>query len=111
MTDAGRPERASVVPFLRVRDARASAEWYARLGFAVDWEHRFEAGLPLFVALVRDGGRIFLSEPGDAPVNGLVYLYADPRELGCEHTLTDCGMVEAELVDPDGNRIRVGAPA
>lgn len=105
-------ELAGVVPFLRVRDARATAAWYARLGFAIEWEHRFKPGLPLFVAIVRDGARIFLSEhTGDAPVKGLVYLYADPRELGLEHTLTDYGMVEAEVVDPDGNRLRVGAPA
>ena len=35
---------SDVVPFLRVRDAEASAAWYARLGFEIEWTHRFDEG-------------------------------------------------------------------
>ena len=39
-----------VAPFLRVADAEASVEWYARLGFSVAWRTHAEPHLPLFVA-------------------------------------------------------------
>ena len=31
-----------VIPVLRVSDAVAAAAWYQRLGFAQEWEFRFE---------------------------------------------------------------------
>src|SRR5439155_5118658 len=46
---------SDVVPFLRVRDAEASAAWYARLGFEVEWTHRFDENLPLFVSVCKAG--------------------------------------------------------
>ncbi|MFF0541173.1 glyoxalase superfamily protein, partial [Streptomyces coelicoflavus] len=42
-----------VIPILRVEDAAAAVVWYERLGFAKQWEHRFEAGLPAFVEVAR----------------------------------------------------------
>ena len=105
-----------VVPFLRVADAEASATWYARLGFEIEWRHRFEPGLPLFVAL-RDGeASIFLSEHrGDARPDTLLYLYVDDidavaHEFSAEVTEAPYGMREVHLSDPDGNRLRLGAP-
>lgn len=38
-----------VIPILRVKDAAAAVAWYERLGFAKQWEHRFEPGFPAFV--------------------------------------------------------------
>jgi hypothetical protein len=35
-----------VIPVLRVSDAAAAAAWYQRLGFAQEWEFRFEPGFP-----------------------------------------------------------------
>ncbi|MET7802392.1 glyoxalase superfamily protein, partial [Streptomyces decoyicus] len=56
-----------IIPILRVEDAAAAVEWYERLGFAKQWEHRFETGLPAFVEVARGGVRLFLSEhEGDA---------------------------------------------
>ena len=109
----GESDLRGVVPVLRIADARVAAAWYERLGFEVEWEHRFEPGLPLFVSIRRGDARIFLSEhTGDAPQNGLVYLYVDDlSSIGIEGEATEYGMVEAELVDPDGNRIRDGARA
>jgi catechol 2,3-dioxygenase-like lactoylglutathione lyase family enzyme len=107
---------SGAVPFLRVRDAEASADWYRRLGFEVDWTHRFEPGLPLFVAIRNGPARLFLSEhEGDAVPRTLVYLYVDDadelaRTLGEQAEDTPYGMRELELADPDGNRLRIGSP-
>jgi catechol 2,3-dioxygenase-like lactoylglutathione lyase family enzyme len=105
-----------VVPFLRVRDAEASAEWYARLGFEVEWRHRFAPHLPLFASIRRAdlAWRIFLSEhEGDARPGALLYLYADDvdaiaAEFGVGAEEAPYGAREVELVDPDGNRLRIG---
>ena len=51
------------VPILRVKDAQASAKFYREaLGFKVDWEHRFEPGLPLYLQISKDGCVLHLSE-------------------------------------------------
>ena len=103
-----------VVPFLRVADAEASASWYARLGFEIEWTHRFAEGLPLFIGIVNDGARIFLSEhTGDARPDTLLYLYVDDidvvaREFDVDVDEAEYGMREIALTDPDGNRLRVG---
>jgi catechol 2,3-dioxygenase-like lactoylglutathione lyase family enzyme len=109
---------SDVVPFLRVRDAEASAAWYERLGFEIEWTHRFEEGLPLFVSIVKAGeSRIFLSEhEGDARPDTLLYLYVDDLDaiagkFGAPIHTAEYGMREVELTDPDGNRLRVGSPA
>jgi catechol 2,3-dioxygenase-like lactoylglutathione lyase family enzyme len=108
---------ASLVPFLRAADARSSAEWWARLGFEVEWEHRFAPDLPLFLALRRGDDMLFLSEHrGDARPDTLLYLYVDDAdavaaEFGASAEDTPWGTRELELRDPDGNRVRVGARA
>ncbi len=33
-----------ITPILRTDDAETALAWYARLGFAKEWEHRFELG-------------------------------------------------------------------
>lgn len=65
----------TVIPQLRTTNARRSLEFYVSgLGFAVDWEHRFEAGLPLFMQLTRSGQTIFLTEhTEDCEVGGAAY--------------------------------------
>jgi hypothetical protein len=44
-----------VIPILHVADAAAAVRWYERLGFARQWEHRFEPGLPAFVEVAGAG--------------------------------------------------------
>ncbi len=106
-----------VVPFLRVADAEASAEWYARLGFSIEWRTRAQPHLPLFVAISKGDARIFLSEhTGDAHPDGLLYLYVDDVDavaaaFGTAAELAYYGMREIEVTDPDGNRLRIGTPA
>ena len=106
-----------VAPFLRVADAEASAEWYARLGFSVAWRTRAQPHLPLFVAIENGDALIFLSEhTGDAHPDGLLYLYVDDvdaiaAEFGETAELAYYGMRELEVEDPDGNRLRIGTRA
>jgi uncharacterized glyoxalase superfamily protein PhnB len=50
-------------PILRIFDEAKAREFYVDfLGFRVDWEHRFEEGLPLYMQISKDGCIIHLSE-------------------------------------------------
>ena len=52
-----------VVPILRIFDIAKADEFYLGfLGFAVDWDHRFEPGLPLYRRVSRGGLVLHLSE-------------------------------------------------
>ena len=55
-------------PILRIFDEDIAREFYVGfLGFKVDWEHRFEPGLPLYMQVSRDGCQLHLSgHHGDA---------------------------------------------
>jgi catechol 2,3-dioxygenase-like lactoylglutathione lyase family enzyme len=106
-----------VIPFVRVTDAHASADWYRRLGFQREWAHQFGPEFPVTVAVSRGGpgSWIFLSEhEGDATPDALVYVRvadvdAIAAELGAD--VADRGWArEIEVVDPDGNRVRIGTP-
>jgi catechol 2,3-dioxygenase-like lactoylglutathione lyase family enzyme len=105
-----------VIPILRVADAVAAVEWYGRLGFAQEWVHRFEPGMPAFVSVARGRVRLFLSEHrGDARPDTLVYLRVDAvetiaDEFGATVEEAPWGAREIELRDPDGNRLRIGTP-
>jgi len=102
-----------ITPILRTDDAETALAWYARLGSAKEWEHRFELGFPLFVSISRGPMRIFLSEhKGDARPDTLVYLSvhdidAVATEFGLTVQQAPWGP-EVELRDPDGNRLRIG---
>lgn len=104
------------IPVLRVTDALATAEWYRRLGFEVEFEHRFGPEFPLFLGIVRDGIRLFLSEHrGDAVPHTLVYLRL--RDIDGVALEFDTEVIEQDwarevhLTDPGGNRLRIGWPA
>lgn len=102
-----------LVPILYVRDGQLSAGWYARLGFAVEGEHRFAPGLPLYLFLRRGTSALHLSEHrGDAQPGTLLYFYVrDVEEIALEFnaTIEDQPWArEVQLTDPDGNRLRIG---
>jgi len=103
-------------PRLPVQDAERAVAWYARLGFRTEWEHRFEPGLPAYVSIARGELRIHLSEhSGDARPETLVYVWLDDvdevsAEFGVPVEEEPWGR-EVSLVDPDGNRLRIGGLA
>lgn len=113
-------EFAQPTPILRMFDIGKAREFYVDyLGFAVRWEHRFDADSPLYMEIARGGCTIHLSEHyGDCtPVSALRIEVSDVRELhkalqakryryynpGCEPT--PWGTVEVCLQDPFGNRL------
>ena len=108
------------VPILRSFDeARARAFYLDYLGFSVDWEHRFEPALPLYMQLSRDGCLLHLSEHhGDAcPGAALRIACADLPALHAElrakvYGCARPGIVETPwetremtLHDPFGSRL------
>lgn len=68
-----------VIPVLRMFDVPKAREFYLGfLGFAVDWEHRFEPGLPLYMQVSREGCALHLSEHhGDACPGATVRIAID----------------------------------
>ncbi len=113
-----------VVPALRITDYERSKSYYvAKLGFVVEWEHHFEAHLPVFMSVVRDEMRLYLSQhSGDCQVGGLVHFvipdvdawYEEFRERGAavaEAPNNDLGFRNMTVVDPDGNQLRFMEPS
>jgi catechol 2,3-dioxygenase-like lactoylglutathione lyase family enzyme len=104
-----------VIPILRTDNADAAVEWYRRLGFIKESEHRFGPGMPAFVSVVRGKLKLFLSEhAGDARPDTLIYLRlrdvdALAVEFGVEVEEAPWAR-EIQLRDPDGNRVRIGTP-
>lgn len=64
----------TTVPILRIFDERKAKEFYVDfLGFTVDWEHRFEEGLPLYMQVSKNDCLIHLSEHhGDCTPGGAI---------------------------------------
>jgi uncharacterized glyoxalase superfamily protein PhnB len=111
---------SSPIPILRIFDEAKAREFYVDfLGFAIDWSHRFEEDLPLYMQVSRDGCRIHLSEhhgdccPGAAIRIEVVDVDAFERELldkrygyarpGLE--ATPWNTREMAVKDPFGNRL------
>jgi uncharacterized glyoxalase superfamily protein PhnB len=109
------------VPILRIFDAAKAREFYVEfLGFRVDWEHRFEPGMPLYMQVSRDGLALHLSEhhgdacPGStifARVTGLDDFHREITAKGCGYLRpgiedTFYGARCMTVIDPFGNRIR-----
>jgi catechol 2,3-dioxygenase-like lactoylglutathione lyase family enzyme len=88
-----------VIPTLRMFDVAKAQEFYlGYLGFAVDFEHRFEPELPLFMQVSRGDARLYLSEHhGDG-------------SPGCHVTIEMTGVADyhAELAAKNYNYMRPG---
>ena len=110
----------AVTPILRIFDEAKAREFYVDfLGFQVDWEHRFEPALPLYLQVSRDGCVLHLSEhhgdccPGAALRIQVEDIDAYQRELiakqygyarpGVEDT--PWGSRDMSVKDPFGNRL------
>lgn len=74
----------ATIPILRTFPGEEARRFYLDfLGFQLDWEHRFEAGMPLYQQVSRDGCVLHLSEHhGDASPGSTVRVQiADVRAL------------------------------
>lgn len=119
-------EYGPVIPVLRIFDIGKAREFYVGfLGGTVDWEHRFEPALPLYMQLSLGQMKLHLSEHhGDAcpgacirvAVSDIAALHADfsARNYGYARPGIETkpwGLDEMSLVDPFGNRVIFFAPA
>ncbi len=68
-------------PILRIFDVSKAREFYVDfLGFQVDWEHRFEEGLPLYMQVSRGNLVLHLSEHhGDACPGAAIFVTMSGR--------------------------------
>ena len=65
-----------VIPMLRIFDKKKTEEFYINwLGFTIDWEHRFEENLPVYMQISKGDIVIHLTEHhGDCSPGGKVYI-------------------------------------
>jgi catechol 2,3-dioxygenase-like lactoylglutathione lyase family enzyme len=113
------------VPILRSFDEAKAREFYIGfLGFTVDWEHRFEPDLPLYMQVSRDGIAFHVSEHhGDGSPG--IHVRVDIRGLTAFHAeligkkyknnrpglgRPEWGGTEMTVIDPVGNRITFAEP-
>lgn len=109
-----------VIPVLRIFDEAKAREFYIDfLGFTVNFEHRFEPGLPLYMEVGRGGALVHLSEhhgdatPGSAVrigVKDLDQLFLEIREKDYKFARPSIqeqpwGLREVIVGDPFGNRV------
>lgn len=108
------------IPIFRMFDERKAREFYLGfLGFSVEFEHRFEPDLPLYMGISRNGLQIHLSEHhGDAcpgatlfvPVHNIELLRDELKQKHYGYGRPDIVQQDwgeiLEVCDPFGNRIR-----
>ena len=110
-------------PILRIFDQAKALEFYRDfLGFTVDWEHRFEPGLPLYMQVSRGRLSLHLSEHhGDGSPGSMVWVDMQglddfQRELRAKNYRQMRPGIRPmsprlrmmEVIDPFGNRLRFG---
>jgi catechol 2,3-dioxygenase-like lactoylglutathione lyase family enzyme len=110
----------AAIPIIRSFDEAKAREFYCDfLGFAVDWEHRFHPGAPLYMQLSRGDLLVHLSEhhgdasPGSTSFCRMHGIEAFHGELIAKNyrnnrpglEKADWGL-EVTVNDPFGNRIR-----
>lgn len=116
---------APPIPILRIFDEAAARAFYVDfLGFKVDWEHRFEPGMPLYAQVSRGDCVLHLSEhygdccPGAALRIEVADIEALHAEISAKHIRPvrpgiverPWGRRELEARDPFGNRLVFDAP-
>ena len=67
------------IPIFRIFDEQKAKEFYLGfLGMQLDWEHRFEPGMPLYMQVSKEGLVFHLSEhSGDCTPGSKVFIYVD----------------------------------
>lgn len=75
------------IPILRSFDEKKAKEFYIEfLEFQLDWEHRFEEGMPLYMQLTKGDCVIHVSEHhGDCTPGSAIRVEVDDIETLCEH--------------------------
>jgi catechol 2,3-dioxygenase-like lactoylglutathione lyase family enzyme len=114
-----------IVPVFRIFSLEKAHEFYVDfLGCKIDFQHRFEPDLPVYMGVSPGSLALHLSEHhGDGTPGSVVYVYmkgveAFHRELNekkYRHNRPglqrqDWGMLEVAVVDPFNNRIVFGEP-
>jgi len=109
-----------VIPILRIFDEAKAIEFYVDyLGFRVDWKHRFEADMPLYMQVSLDETVIHLSEHhGDCTPGSAIRIHANKLDEYYAQLLlqdykyarpriedTPWNLRELRVTDPFGNRI------
>ncbi|PYY29387.1 glyoxalase superfamily protein [Paenibacillus illinoisensis] len=109
-----------IVPILRIFDEDKAKEFYVDyLEFVVDWEHRFEEGMPLYMQISLDSIVLHLSEHhGDCTPGAALRIETNDLGALCGRlnqkkykqsrpgiTDTPWGLREMTVTDPFGNRI------
>ncbi|WJY27540.1 MULTISPECIES: glyoxalase superfamily protein [Sporosarcina] len=112
----------TVIPAFRITDYDRSMAFYVdTLGFAVDWEHRFEPHFPAFLQLTKDDMTLYLTQhAGDCQVGGLIHFFVpnvDRWYSDLKNAKELCitvppnedleGLRMMTLTDPDGNQLRI----
>ncbi len=109
-----------VIPLLRIFDVTKAKEFYLEwLGFGIDWEHRFEPSLPVYMQISRNGIVLHLTEHhGDCTPGSKVFI--DCEGLKGFHQLLEkkkynynrpglevapWNALTMEVVDPFGNKL------
>ncbi len=89
------------IAVLRIYDVAKAYQFYCDyLGFTVDWEHRFEPGLPLYAQLSRSGAVVHVSEHhGDGTPGTVLWI-----------TVGDIHSWHAELAAKEYGYARPGPP-
>jgi catechol 2,3-dioxygenase-like lactoylglutathione lyase family enzyme len=109
-----------VIPVLRMFDPGKAREFYVTyLGMTIDWEHRFEPGLPLYMQVSRGDLVLHLSEHhGDGTPGTVVYvdtinvlgLHSELHAKQYSHLSpgldTDEIGTHMSVLDPFGNTLR-----
>jgi hypothetical protein len=92
------PEPVSI-PILRIFPGGEAERFYRDfLGFAIDWEHRFEPGMPLYMQVSREGCVLHLSEHhGDGTPGSAVRI-----------RVADVVTLQRSLRDSDVYPLRIG---
>lgn len=118
------PTAPIVVPILRIFPGGEAQRFYRDfLGFTIDWEHRFEPGLPLYLQVSREGCVLHLSEHhGDATPGSAVRIEVDDvAELQRQWLASDVYPLrigldqqpwgdDLSMPDPFGNRLIFHTP-
>jgi catechol 2,3-dioxygenase-like lactoylglutathione lyase family enzyme len=111
------------IPIFRIFSVEKAREFYLDfLGFTLDWEHRFEPDMPLYMQVSRGALVLHLSEHhGDASPGSTAYVrmrgvrdyHAEISSKGYRYLRPgvesrDWTSAEMTVTDPFGNRIRFG---